>query len=304
MSIDLIVGGTSKAGTTALYDMLKQNLAFFLPERKELHYFSRPFLEKCATGPGDAAVLALIPATRASYLGHYRAKKPGQIAVDVSPSYLYFHESAELIARDCPDARVLFLLRRPEEKVFSQYIHLMGEGRETLSFEEALEQEEERAAAGYSDMWLYARSGFYANSVAHFQQTLGKDRVKVVLYDDFRARPDAVLAELCRFVDLDGSQQFDTSAETNVSGKPRSVLLAKVMSPNSFTNILRRLMPAPLARFVRRNLRALNTGPKPDMDPHTKRMLRALYDDDIAKLESLIGRETGWRNPDNSRDST
>ena len=51
MGVDLIVGGASKAGTTALYEMLQQSSDFFLPRRKELHYFSRPFLEGCCSGP-------------------------------------------------------------------------------------------------------------------------------------------------------------------------------------------------------------------------------------------------------------
>lgn len=296
MSVDLIIGGTSKAGTTALYDILKQSESFFVPARKELHYFSRTFLERSAAGPGDAAVLSQVPRSLDSYLRHFTGKKPGQVAVDVSPSYLFFSESAPLIARDCPDARVFFILRRPDEKVFSQYVHLIGEGRETLTFEEGLDRENERAAAGYSDMWLYARSGFYADAVRSFQEALGKDRVKVVLYDEFRARPDEVLSQLCRFVGVDGAQRFDTSIKANVSGKPRWVFLAKLMGPNALTNFLRCLMPPPLTRLARRNLRALNTGAKPLMRPETRQRLQALYQDDIAKLEDLIGRETGWRN--------
>jgi hypothetical protein len=50
MTVNLIIGGASKSGTTAIYEMLRQNSAFFLPNRKELHYFSRPFLEMTTAG--------------------------------------------------------------------------------------------------------------------------------------------------------------------------------------------------------------------------------------------------------------
>lgn len=294
MSIDLIVGGTSKAGTTALYDMLKKNPAFFLPERKELHFFSRADLEHMTSGPGDAAVVDQIPVTLDDYLSNYADRRPDQIAVDVSPSYLFHHDSADRIARALPSARALFILRKPEDKVFSQYVHLVGEGRETLSFEEALACEEERADAGYSDMWLYARSGNYAAGVEAFQKALGKDRVMVILFDEFEAQPDEVLRGICQFAGLDGSQIFETDHKSNVSGTPRSVLLAKLMSPNRFTNALRRIVPARLGQKARRVLRSINTGAKPKIEPETKQRLSVLYSADIVRLEQLIGRKTGW----------
>lgn len=295
MTVDLIIGGASKSGTTAIYDMLRQNPALFLPVRKELHYFSRPFLEHTTAGPGDAAVLDEIPATLEAYLSHYADKRPDQVAVDVSPSYLFHYGSAAQMAQDLPGVKIVFLLRCPEHKVFSQYVHLLGEGRETLSFEEALEQERTRKDKGFSDMWLYAESGFYADAIAAFQVALGPDRVKVFFFEDFRRDPEAVLKDICLFAGLDGTQSFDTNLESNVSGAPHSVLLARLMSPSAFTNFLRRILPARLGQILRRLLRGMNTGKKPELAPETSADLSALYDADIARLETLIGRPSGWR---------
>lgn len=294
-TVNLIIGGASKSGTTAIYDMLRQNSAFFLPKRKELHYFSRAFLEKTTAGPGDAAVLEEIPETLASYLSHYVDKDAGQVAIDVSPSYLYHHGSAALMAQDLPGVKVVFILRRPENKVFSQYMHLVGEGRETLSFEEALEQETARKAKGYADMWLYTESGYYSDAIAAFQLALGTENVKVFLFEEFRRDPDSVLKEICLFAGLDGSQSFDTELESNVSGAPRSVLLARLMAPNGFTNFLRRILPSKLGQSIRRIIRSMNTGKKTEISTESRAHLSALYQDDIAKLEALIGRSTGWR---------
>lgn len=295
--VNLIIGGTSKAGTTAVYDMLRQNSAFFLPKRKELHYFSRPFLEGKIAGPGDAAVLNEIPKTLNDYLSHYANKQPDQIAVDVSPSYLFHHDSAALMAEEFPGVKVVFILRRPEDKVFSQYVHLIGEGREKLSFEEALNKEQGRKAAGYADMWLYTESGFYSDSIAAFQAALGTDQVKVILFDELRHDPKAVLKEICIFAGLDGSQNFKTDIESNVSGIPRSVLLARIMAPNVFTNFLRSVLPPKHGQYLRRILRGMNTGKKPVLKRETRERLRILYQNDIARLEDLIGRSTGWRSP-------
>lgn len=294
MTVDLIIGGASKAGTTALYDMLRQRHEFFLPTKKELHYFAWPELSRTTAGPGDAHVMAEIPQSLPAYRSYYHDKQPGQIAVDVSPSYLFHHSAAELIAKELPEARLAFILRNPVDKVFSQYVHLMGEGRETLSFEEALTAEESRRRAGFSDMWLYRQSGYYADAIAHFQEVLGRDRVMVILFDDFRREAAQVLRELCRFTGLDGSQTFDSGISTNVSGAPKSLLLARLIAPNPLTRLLRRIIPTSLGVAVRRLIRDANTGAKPMLDPATRTELLAIYEADIRRLETLIGRPTGW----------
>ena len=199
------------------------------------------------------------------------------------------------MSRYLPGVKVVFILRRPEDKVFSQYVHLVGEGRETLRFEEALEQEAARKAKGYADMWLYAESGYYSNSIAAFQRVLGTENVKVFLFEEFRADPDSILREICLYAGVDGQQIFDTNLESNVSGVPRSVLFARLLAPNNFTNLLRRVLPSKLGQYIRRILRSMNTGEKPKISTETRAHLSALYQDDIAKLETLIGRTTGWR---------
>lgn len=295
---DLIIGGASKSGTTALFDMLRQRPEFFLPDKKELHFFSYPSLNKLTSGPGDAHVMAEIPATYAKYLAYFTSKKAGQVAVDVSPSYLFHSSSADEIAARLPEVRVVFILRRPEDKVFSQYVHLLGEGRETLSFEDALAIEPERKRTGYSDMWLYRESGYYADGIVYFQNKLGHERVKVFLFDDLRENPSAVLREICLFVGLDGTQKFQTSNESNVSGRPKSLLLAKLIAPNKLTHLLRRVLPTTLGGAVRRLIRSVNTGSKPMMEPETRAALKREFDADIERVEQLIGRRTMWRSQD------
>lgn len=292
--VDLIIGGASKAGTTALYDMLKQRDEFFLPEKKELHYFSWPELSNTTGGPGDKHVVAEIPSTLEKYLSHFQGKRIGQVAVDISPSYLFHHASAERIQQALPDVRLCFILRKPVDKVYSQYVHLVGEGREIHSFEEALTLESDRKDHGYSDMWLYRESGFYAEAIDHFQRVFGRDRVMVVLFEDFVQDPKKVLRELCCHVGLDGTQAFDTDLKSNVSGLPKSALVARLISPNLFTRFLRQVLPTSLGGLVRRFIRTLNSGSKPVLPAHVQEALSDVYRNDIVRLESLIGRSTGW----------
>lgn len=295
MHVNLIIGGASKSGTTALYDMLRQSDDFFLPPQKELHYFSNEFLAETTAGKGDSSVVAQIPKTFSDYMKCFTGIRSDQVGVDISPSYLFHYHSAEKIKHSLPDTKAIFILRRPDQKVFSQYVHLCGEGREQLSFEQALEEEEKRERNGFSDMWLYRRSGLYADAIEHFQNVLGKERVKVILYDDFVKDPDAIVTEICRFSGVPDNQNINTDVHSNASGLPKSIVLAKFIGPNPLTNIARKLLPQKIGTFLRSTLRNMNRGAKPVINPQTRDDLRAFYETDISKLEALIGRSTGWR---------
>ncbi len=193
-----------------------------------------------------------------------------------------------------PGAKALFILREPEDKVFSQYVHLVGEARETLSFEHALEAEPSRKQAGYSDMWLYRESGYYARGIEAFQNALGHDNVKIVLFNDFRRDPQGVLLDICRFAGITEPQTFDTQISANVSGAPRSKVLARIAAPNRFTNGLRALLPARVGQALRRGLRKVNTGAKPELSADIRANLRREFQADIVRLEKNIGRSTSW----------
>lgn len=294
--IDIIVGGTSKAGTTALFRMLSSNQNFFLPPKKEIHYFSYPFLNKRTSGPGDNFIISDIPNSFKEYLSLFSLKKAHQVTVDISPSYLFHYNSAEEIHARLENTKLIFILRNPVEKIYSQYLHLVSEGRESLSFEDALKAEAQRKSEGFSDMFLYKESGYYYKGVKHFIDLFGKDRVKIILYQEFRDHPNDVLQEICLFSGLKIPQIFALNQKANVSGSIRSIQLAKLIGPNSLTQFARRIIPRSSGHWIREQLKKINRNNSEVLDPLIRIALVNNYKDDIEKLEKLIGRKTGWSN--------
>lgn len=291
----LIIGGAPKSGTTALYYYLMQHPGFFLSEKKELHFFSRPLLERTIAGPGDRYILAEIPKNFEEYLSYFNRCGKNQISVDISPSYLIFPEAADNIFRQLPDARIVFLLRNPADKAFSQYLHLLGTGREHLSFKEALKTEDIRQLKGYAAIWHYRKSGFYAQILEHYLRVFGRESVKIFYYEEFHSDPARVLNEICDFVGTEQGFNFEPVTDINRSGAPRSALVAKLfLAPNSFSYLLRRVVPISLGRTVRKFLKERNTGAKPVLSDELRLSLLADFRDDILRVEQLVGRPSGW----------
>jgi hypothetical protein len=293
---DLFVVGDAKCGTTSLHRLFELAPAIGTARtRKELHYFSAPELVEHVEGPGDEVIPEAIIRDEAAYLEEYEGiAAPSALAAiaDVSPSYLRTPPAAARIAAFAPEARIIILLREPAAKVFSQYVHLWSEGRETLPFEEAYSRSAARRALGYSDMWDYEGGGFYAEAVARYLDLFGRDRVLVLLFEEMTRDWPGSRARLEAFIgtDLPGNGL----PRMNVGGRPRSALAARLLGAEALKAPLRALIPTRLRTRLSERVRESVVMEKPRLAEKMRTALRARYAEDVRALEALIGRPTGW----------
>jgi len=291
---NLIIVGASKCGTTALYKYLEQNPNFFVPDRKELHYFSNFHLSECSRGPGDADVLDQVVKTWDDYTAVFQSAAAGQVSVEVSPSYFYFQECADIInERILDNTKIVIMLRNPVQKIFSQYVHLVNEGRETESFLDALGLESKRKLSGYSDMWLYRESGYYFESCKKFIDVFGRSNVKIIWLEDFSSNPFSVLDELSDFVGIVRPFKYDSLDTVNHIGTPKSLLLAKLIAPNKFSNYVRNHFRYDWISRLKQRLKKYNAGKREQLCPDVYHELMRIYAQDLLALEGLMGSDKG-----------
>jgi hypothetical protein len=292
--VDFFVVGAPKSGTTSLYFYLKQHPEIFLPSKKELHYFSFSDLKQREAGPGDNYVLRSCVNTEEEYLEHYRGSE-GLRSGDISPSYFFHARSATRINEFNSDAKIIILLRNHAEKAFSQYSHLRGVGREKLSFKEALIAEDDRDASGYSDFWLYKKSTLYSPSLKKYLDVFGSNSVGIYLFDDLVSDREKVLADICNFIGVDSAFQFLSEGVHNVSGKPKSHLIAKyILAPNFITWALRKIIPSSIGAPIRSFIKGVNTGRKEKICPIVREELDDFFAEDRLSVESILNRKLPW----------
>ncbi len=119
--------GTQKGGTTSLYWLLRNHSEIFLPEPKELQYFTLNF---------DKTV--------DWYSDFFKEAKPGQLRAEITPYYLYHPAVPQRIHQLNPAMMMIVLLRDPVERALSQYFHAKRLGFEDLSLEDAFAAEPSR----------------------------------------------------------------------------------------------------------------------------------------------------------------
>jgi hypothetical protein len=293
---DFVIVGAPKCGTTSLHHYLAQHPDVFLPAQKELHFFSYADMARNAKGPSDAHVLRSACATRAEYEAFFADAGGARAVGEVSPSYFYYADTAaERMRAGLGEARIVALVRDPIEKAWSQYMHLIRDNREPLSFPEALAAEEQRTRDGWAALWRYAGSSLYMPAIERYRATFGAERVKVLVQDDLRRDTRAVVADLFDFIGVDAAFEPDTGRTYHRSGAPKSKLLANVISKSGpLSSVARAVMPDGLRTRVRTFLQNANTGAKGEMDEASRDALRERFADDVAALERLLGRELGW----------
>ncbi|MEJ2171099.1 MAG: sulfotransferase domain-containing protein [Desulfobacterales bacterium] len=131
---NFLIVGAAKAGTTSLYEYLRQHPDIFMPEWKELSFFIGD-----ACGP-------LHQARKAGYYYRVFSEVKQERAIgEASTSYLYDRAAPAIIKSKLGLVKILIILRDPVAMSYSLYNHqLRKEGETIADFEAALEAEGKR----------------------------------------------------------------------------------------------------------------------------------------------------------------
>ena len=97
---------------------------------------------------------------------------------------MYYHQNAVPKILDEKNAQVpiIIVLRNPIDRAYSGYLYQVRNGREKLSFEDALDVEEERRAANWAWGWFYVDCGLYAEQVKTYTDNF--ERVLLLLFEE------------------------------------------------------------------------------------------------------------------------
>ena len=294
---NFFIVGAAKAGTTSLYEYLRQHPDVFMPDDKEPWHFCN--LREPA--PHSATQYVDVNAYLALFAEAGNCKAVGEASV----TYLTSPGAESRIYERYPDARIIIVLRNPADRVYSWYNFLCQYGVEPgLSLERALAEEDQRiaVAAERRDTWfadeciLYFQYGLIAHDIARFVRRFPKEQIHVALFEDLKARPAETTRAVYQFLGVDPAFTPRTSKVHNPTWFPLSVRLQHAFASRSRIHpFLPSLGPV---RFFDRQVIPwvcwTNTvlgqlRKKPAFNPSTRRALLNRYRDDIRQTEELIG---------------
>jgi sulfotransferase family protein len=299
---DFFVVGHAKSGTTALHEMLRQHPQIYMPDVKEPWFFV-PELRSEA----KAANAERHPRTLDGYLALFADATPEQRAGEATPSYLLSREAAWRIAEVQPDARIVAILREPASFLRSlhmQFLHTHVETERDLGKALALEAKRREGKAIPStstrpQTLLYSDHVRYVEQLRRYDRAFGRERMLVLIYDDFRADNDATVRRVLRFLEVDDTYAIEP-ADVNptvgiraprVSGLVRSLYLGRGPGARGAKRAIKAFTPRRLRHEALGIERRAQLGEPLAVDEQVMAELRVRFAAEVASLGDYLDRD-------------
>lgn len=276
---DFILGGAPKSGTTALFNYLSQHPEVYTSSPKEPHFFAKRDASHVVRGMNYS---------REEYEALFRGAAPAQKAGEASTGYLHHaDQAAPKIQALIPNVRLLFLLRNPIERAYSEYWFRLHTG-------DLPSAEPFATYVARPKHWVFHGSTSYVSGIKRFYDHFDRSQILVLLTDDLKRSRRDVFEQACRHIGVDPGVEIDLSVKHNVTRYPRSPRLFR-LAGRLVPGLSRWASNVPLLRPLRSRLLFSSNAPKPPMRPADREQLIERYADSIEELGRLIGRDlSAW----------
>jgi hypothetical protein len=259
--------GTSKAGSTWLFNALAGHPEVYLASDKGLYYFDQHFDE----GP-------------TWYVDHFRAAGDRPAVGEISHSYLSSPAAPARIATFNPDMRLLVCLREPVDRAFSDYLDLVKNGMFDGPFRAALEK-----------FPRLVDRGRYATHLQRYLDLFPRAQLHVSLFDDLRTDPQAYADDVFAFLGIRRLELPPADLKSRMpAGTPRIGSVAA--AAKSLSNVAKRTGLRRLRSRVKRSVLVRQAlyrpykDDRPTIDPVLAAELRHGFTDEVLRLDPMLGR--------------
>lgn len=264
---DFLIIGAMKCATTTLHHQLAWQPGIFVTDKNdEPDYFSDE--RRYARGPQW-------------YESLFAEAGPDDLLGDASTGYTKlptYAGTAERLHRHAPEARLIYLMRHPIDRLVSHYIHEWSVGGISGSIDSAV--------ASHRPLIDYGR---YAMQLKPYLDRFGPERVLPVFFERLVSHPQAELERVCRFIGMPGKPVWvDCVTRTNVSSRRvrRGPVRDMLINTPVLKAVRRRLLPQRLRDAVKQ---AWTMDERPYPSPRVARRLTAELDKDLAELGVWLG---------------
>lgn len=301
---DFMIVGAPRCGTTALYQYLSSHPHVFMPEEKEPMFFTGFGRTLSAFCPEGVESVYWLPDDILTYTDLFQKASPHQMVSEASTWYLSQHERVipnikRMYGRRSGELKVMIMLRNPVERMWSHWSLKRTTGREPLGFESAINPEtaRQRLCDGFVPSYDYHGFSTYTDAVKAWKDAF--PQTQVWIFEEFFADLTSHMEQVMDFLGLSAQETGTWGKVINPSGKPRNRISAGMLRlltrKTAVKGALKRVLPMRYRRKMKRNMIRLLVK-KQAMDPTLHGRLQGHFQEDITRLEQLLGRDLDiWR---------
>jgi len=251
---NVFILGAAKAGTSTLFDLLKLHPGVYGSFDKEPRFFSNDDYFK----HGKLWYQNTYFPNSADFL----------IRMEASPHYLFWADKVSQRIKDVygsEQVKFLIILRNPIERAYSWYWNMVYDGRETLSFFEALKKENIRLReknpllmkTGSMD-YGYLKGSCYASQIQEFFNNFPSSYFQIIFLDDLIRREKTVLKNVFNFLGIN-SPDVLSIGHSNPAMMPKNKALHHFLrNKNAIKSIIKPFLPIRLRFYIKSALISKN----------------------------------------------
>jgi len=263
---DFFIVGASKSGTTFFAEVLKNHPDICFSKIKEPNFFSS----------FDRNLISISSDQLLEYKKLFNPSNCKQLMGESSVNYLKSDNAIYWIKKYIPSAKIVIILRNPLERIVSLYEMYYRLGKMKIDFHEAFSK----------NSYLVKQCLLY-ESIKNYINTFSQKQVLIIIYDDFRKKPEYEFYNMCRFLGVREIYNPAVKAR-NKGGIPKSKALLWLKN-RQLISIVKQILPdslhTPLDNFIKYNFFAkirLTSSQK-------KELINAFYSD-VEMIGNLIDR--------------
>lgn len=270
-----IVAGIMKSGTTYLDNLIRKHPQLLMPERSmELSFFDNDEIWSKGVEWFESA------------FSQFEGKKGvvGQTSADCA----FNPGSIERIKNTIPNAKLIFVVRHPIDRLYSLYWHQVSMGREVLPFEKVIEKEAKRVKRSYYDfkMYSYVARSKYAEQFRNVYRFFDEKNVLIIPFELLVKFELDILNEVFSFLDVSPIETIDTVK--NPSTKRNKARIPQNRTAIKIAYMLQRAGIFGVSRNLLNRFRVEQKPPK--MNPETRKLLEEVLKEDIDFHKEVMSR--------------
>ena len=283
---NFFIVGAPKAGTTSIYEYIKNHPQIFMSSIKEPNYFSINILNE-----NDQ----LKPIrNKKKYLDLFKNIKNEKIIGEASPFYLSDHDAPKLIHDVSPTAKILIIIRDPVEREFSHFLMHYAAGETVRTFHDQLQIEIKNHQT--SSEYFALKHGMYYENVKRYLDIFDKNQVKIIIFEEFIRNTEKSLQSLFDFLNIDLSIPENVDQVYNQFALPRNQISSSIIRNQTIKKIVKNILPRRTSISIYETFFVKKGYKKPDMKNEDMERLVRFYQNDVEKIKKLLGRELPWPN--------
>lgn len=295
---NLFIVGQPKCGTTALHQFLDEHPDIFMSPYKEPSYLCSDFHEESDAYHGGQVYFPIRKPE--DYMALFADAKDEQVIGESSVNYLYSKTAAREIHTCNPDARIIIVLRNPVDFLYSLYqMNVRRAWEPEPNLKSALAIEDQRrngkrlpANVHFPSNLYYMERAKYYEQVKRFVDLFDRNRIKILVYEDFQRDNASAYREVLEFLGVDASFQPEFRI-INPSRSVRNETLNALLRQRWVVRLGYLLIPQSKYVWVQRNVlnRLFGNNRPPPLNTDLSVQLRATFREDVERTAEFVGQD-------------